>query len=129
MLGAEPAPPPKTTWVDPRAAEVAHVEALEKYGIPPLVPATVNAGVVVGFATLIKPPVKLTLVTVPVVVEHVVHVRFRVPPSETAPPPPRGDAALIVMEELASAAFGTASYVTTFVLVTTGTVFVEGARG
>ena len=33
--------------------------------MPPLVPATVNAGVVVGLATEIKPPVKPTLVTVP----------------------------------------------------------------
>ena len=35
--------------------------------MPPLVPATVKAGVVVGLATVIMPPVKLTLVTVPVV--------------------------------------------------------------
>jgi hypothetical protein len=34
--------------------------------MPPLVPATVKAGVVVGFATEIKPPVKLILETVPV---------------------------------------------------------------
>ena len=33
--------------------------------MPPLVPATVNAGVVVAVATVITPPVKLTLVTVP----------------------------------------------------------------
>ena len=38
---------------------------LEKYGMPPLVPATVSAGVVVGLATVIMPPVKLTEVTVP----------------------------------------------------------------
>ena len=33
--------------------------------MPPLVPATVNAGVVVAVATEMMPPVKLTLVTVP----------------------------------------------------------------
>ena len=33
--------------------------------MPPLVPATVNAGVVVAVATVTIPPVKLTLVTVP----------------------------------------------------------------
>lgn len=33
--------------------------------MPPLVPATVKAGVVVPVATVIMPPVKLTLVTVP----------------------------------------------------------------
>jgi len=33
--------------------------------MPPFVPATVKAGVVVGVATEIKPPVKLTLVTEP----------------------------------------------------------------
>lgn len=33
--------------------------------MPPEVPATVRAGVVVGVATEISPPVKLTLVTVP----------------------------------------------------------------
>jgi hypothetical protein len=48
------------------SAEEAHVEVEEKYGIPPLVPATVKAGVVVGLATEIRPPVKPTLVTVPV---------------------------------------------------------------
>jgi hypothetical protein len=46
---------------------VAQVDALLKYGMPPLVPATVNAGVVVAVATETIPPVKLTLVTVPVV--------------------------------------------------------------
>ena len=40
--------------------------------MPPLVPATVKAGAVVGLATVMMPPVKLTLVTVPVV--GVVHV-------------------------------------------------------
>jgi hypothetical protein len=43
----------------------AHVVPLEKYGMPPLVPATVSAGVVVAVATLTMPPVKDTLVTVP----------------------------------------------------------------
>ena len=33
--------------------------------MPPLVPATVSAGVVVGVATVTIPPVKLTLVTLP----------------------------------------------------------------
>ena len=63
--GATPAPPPCTSAPAERAADVAQVDALEKYGIPPLVPATVNAGVVVAVATVITPPVKLTLVTVP----------------------------------------------------------------
>ena len=45
--------------------DVAQVDALEKYGIPPVAPATVNAGVVVAVATDTMPPVKLTLVTVP----------------------------------------------------------------
>jgi hypothetical protein len=48
-----------------RAPELAQVVALEKYGMPPDVPATVNAGAVVGFATLMIPPVNDTLVTVP----------------------------------------------------------------
>lgn len=61
-VGDDPAPPPRTNWPDPSAAEDAHVEALLKYGIPPLVPATVNAGVVVALATDISPPVKDTLV-------------------------------------------------------------------
>jgi hypothetical protein len=41
------------------------VLALEKYGIPPDVPATVMAGVDVAVAIDSKPPVKPTLVTVP----------------------------------------------------------------
>jgi len=64
--GATPAPPPITRALDANAAEVAHVEADEKYGIPPDVPATVKAGVVVAVATDTIPPVKLALVTVPV---------------------------------------------------------------
>jgi hypothetical protein len=65
-VGAAPAPPPSTKSPAGSAAEVAHVDALEKYGIPPEVPATVNAGVVVDVATEIKPPVNETEVTVPV---------------------------------------------------------------
>jgi hypothetical protein len=45
--------------------EVAHVDALEKYGIPPDVPAMMNAGVVVGVFTVTIPPVNPTEVTVP----------------------------------------------------------------
>jgi len=63
--GATLAPPPCTSAPEARTADVAHVEELEKYGMPPLVPATVNAGVLVAVATEINPPVKLTLVTVP----------------------------------------------------------------
>jgi hypothetical protein len=64
FAGAAPAPPPLTSVLAVSAAEVAHVLAELKYGIPPLVPATVNAGVVVGVPTEIKPPVNDTLVTV-----------------------------------------------------------------
>jgi hypothetical protein len=66
VAGAAPAPPPRTTPPDARSAEDAHVDVLLKYGIPPEVPATVSAGVVVAVATEIKPPVKDTEVTVPV---------------------------------------------------------------
>jgi hypothetical protein len=48
------------------AAELAQVDPLEKYGIPPDVPAIVNAGVVVAVATETIPPVQPTDVTVPV---------------------------------------------------------------
>jgi hypothetical protein len=65
-VGAAPAPPPRTKSPAGSTAEDAHVVALLKYGIPPDVPATVNAGVVVGVATEINPPVNDTLVTVPV---------------------------------------------------------------
>jgi hypothetical protein len=57
--------------LDARTAEEAHVDALLKYGTPPLVPATVKANVpdvVTGEPlTEIRPPVKdwATLVTVP----------------------------------------------------------------
>lgn len=64
-IGGLPAPPHFISVLTVPAAELAHVLALEKYGMPPLVPATVSAGVVVGVATEIKPPVKETLVTVP----------------------------------------------------------------
>lgn len=71
VLGAAPAPPPTIRALAANAALVAQVVPLLKYGIPPLVPATVNARVpldVIGEpATEIKPPVKdcATLVTVP----------------------------------------------------------------
>ena len=71
VAGAAPAPPPSTSEFAARAAEVAQVDALEKYGMPPEVPATVKASVpdvVIGEpATEIKPPVNdcATLVTVP----------------------------------------------------------------
>jgi hypothetical protein len=48
------------------AAELAQVDPLEKYGMPPDVPAIVNAGVVVAVATETIPPVQPTDVTVPV---------------------------------------------------------------
>jgi hypothetical protein len=65
LVGAPPAPPPITTpWIA-RAALDAHALLLLKYGTPPLVPATVKAGVVVGFAIEIMPPVNPTEVTVP----------------------------------------------------------------
>ena len=70
-VGDAPAPPPRTNCPLPRAADDAHPVALEKYGMPPEVPATVNASVplvVIGEPeTLIRPPVKLApaLVTVP----------------------------------------------------------------
>ena len=63
--GAMPAPPPIISAFAVNAAEVAHVVALLKYGMPPEVPATVRAGVVVAVATLIIPPVNETDVTVP----------------------------------------------------------------
>jgi hypothetical protein len=69
--GATPAPPPITIAFAANAADVAQVVALLKYGIPPEVPATVNANVpevVMGEPeTLIIPPVNVceTLVTVP----------------------------------------------------------------
>ena len=63
--GAAPAPPPMTKALAAKAADVAQVVPLEKYGIPPDVPAIVNAGVVVAVATETIPPVQLTLVTVP----------------------------------------------------------------
>jgi hypothetical protein len=65
VAGAAPAPPPTTKAFAASAAEVAQVLPLEKYGIPPDVPATVKAGVDVAVATVMIPPVKPTLVTVP----------------------------------------------------------------
>jgi hypothetical protein len=52
-------------YVEAGAAELAQVLALEKYTTPPEVPATVSAGVDVGVATVIRPPVNETDVTVP----------------------------------------------------------------
>jgi hypothetical protein len=50
-------------WFEPSAAEEAHADALEKYGMPPDVPATVRANVplvVIGDPeTEIRPPVKV----------------------------------------------------------------------
>ena len=71
VAGVAPAPPPSTNDPAASAAEDAQVDPLEKYGMPPLVPATVKANVpevVIGEPlTEIKPPVKdcATLVTVP----------------------------------------------------------------
>lgn len=71
VLGAVPAPPPIIKKFAVRAADEAHVLALEKYGMPPDVPETVNPKVpldVIGEpVTEIMPPEKLwaTLVTVP----------------------------------------------------------------
>ena len=71
VAGVAPAPPPTTKELAAKTAELAQVDALEKYGMPPEVPATVNAKVpelVIGDpVTEIRPPVKdwATLVTVP----------------------------------------------------------------
>ena len=64
-VGAAPAPPPSTILLAVSAPDDAQAVPLEKYGMPPLVPAIVNAGVVVGVATDTMPPVQLTDVTVP----------------------------------------------------------------
>jgi len=79
-IGEAPAPPPFIKAFNVQRGVLAHVDALEKYGNPPLVPARVKAGVVVGLATEIIPPAKLTLVTVP-----------------PAPPPPPSE--LLVLAE------------------------------
>ena len=69
--GAAPAPLPITKPLAVKTPDDAQVDALEKYGIPPEVPATVRARVpllVIGDPdTEIRPPVKLcaTEVTVP----------------------------------------------------------------
>lgn len=65
VAGAAPAPPPKTIALAANAAEVAQVVPLEKYGMPPEVPAIVKAGVVVAVATDTTPPVHPTDVTEP----------------------------------------------------------------
>ena len=71
VAGAEPAPPPRTISFAASAAELAQALLLEKYGMPPEVPATVNAIVplvVIGTPpTEIIPPVNVesTEVTVP----------------------------------------------------------------
>lgn len=66
VLGATPVPPPIISALAVNAADDAHVDADEKYVIPPEVPATVRAGVDVGVPTDINPPVNETFVTVPV---------------------------------------------------------------
>src|ERR1700735_5330370 len=62
-VGAEPAPPPITGRLAVRAADDAHADDDEKYGMPPDVPATVSARVpveVIGEPpTDISPPVKV----------------------------------------------------------------------
>lgn len=65
VAGAAPAPPPITKAFAAKAADVAQVVPLLKYGTPPEVPAIVNAGVVVPVATDTIPPVQPTDVTVP----------------------------------------------------------------
>ena len=65
MCIRDSAPPPKTTRFKPSTADVAQVDADVKYGMPPLVPAIMSAGVVVGVFTVTIPPVNPTEVTVP----------------------------------------------------------------
>lgn len=85
VAGAAPAPPPTTIAFAARAADVAHVEALEKYGMPPDVPATVKANVpeaVTGEPeTEMMPPVNdwATLVTVPPPPEVAIQLVMPVP--------------------------------------------------
>jgi hypothetical protein len=78
--GAAPTPPPITNALAAKAADEAHVDALEKYGMPPDVPAIVNAGVDVEVATDTMPPVQDTEVTVPDVAD--VHVGDALGPPE-----------------------------------------------
>lgn len=79
VAGVAPAPPPTIKALAARRAELAHPVVDEKYGIPPEVPAIVNASVpevVIGLPAMETiPPVKLapTDVTVP----------------EPPPPPPQ----------------------------------------
>lgn len=87
VAGAAPAPPPITRAFAASAADDAQVEAPLKYGMPPLVPATVKASVPVVVTGLplteIRPPVNVcpTLVTVPVP-ETVVHDGFAAAPPD-----------------------------------------------
>ena len=84
---ALPAPPPSISELLVSAPLDAHVDELEKYGTPPLVPATVNASVPLSVtgepATLMSPPVNVceTLETLPLPAPP--------PLSETVTPPAR----------------------------------------
>ena len=88
VAGAAPAPPPTTRAFAANSAELAQVVPLEKYGIPPEVPATVKASVplvVIGDPpTEIIPPVNdwATEVTVPLPPEE-----DNVPPANERPDP------------------------------------------
>ena len=69
-IGAEPAPPPSTGMFNVRAADDPIVDALEKNGMPPLVPFAVTASVpaeMIGEPLTVKTPgmVNPTLVTDP----------------------------------------------------------------
>ena len=72
FVGGLPAPPPFISTPVFKIPEDAQADVLEKYGTPPLVPATVKAGVVVGVPTETMPPVNPTLVTVPALPARVV---------------------------------------------------------
>jgi hypothetical protein len=65
LEGAAPAPPPLINALAVKTPELAQVVPFEKYGMPPDVPAIVNAGVVVDVAIETIPPVQVTSVTVP----------------------------------------------------------------
>jgi hypothetical protein len=80
--GAAPAPPPITIAFAVRAAEEAQPVALEKYGIPPDVPAIVKANV--PLVVIGDPAIE----TIPPVNEA--------PTEVTPPPPPPVDAIVIV---------------------------------
>lgn len=64
VVGVVPTPPPRTNCPDPRTPEDAQPVALLKKGIPPEVPATVKAKVVVPVTEMI-PPEKVAPMTVP----------------------------------------------------------------